>query len=99
MTRMSRRSHQTVVVAVGPAVAAAAAAGAHIERGGAQLDVSLDDEPHGLLHVTPGDGQGAAGLRQATLGEHLQKVLLLGLPTRHWTLPGEIIISRNTVDG
>jgi hypothetical protein len=26
-------------------------------------------------------------------------VLLLGLPTRHWTLPGEIIISRNTVDG
>ena len=84
---MSLGNHQTIsLVVVGPV------AGTHIERGGTQLDVSLDDEAHGLLHVSPSDGQGAAGLRQTTLGEHLQQVLLLCLPIRHWTLPGKIRI-------
>lgn len=60
----------------------------YAEGGGAELDVSLDDEAHGLLHVSLGDGQRAPGLGEAALGEHLQQVLLLGLPLRQAHLGG-----------
>lgn len=50
---------------------------------GAELDVPLYDKAHGLPHVSFGDRQGAASLRQTALGKHLQQVLLLGLPLGH----------------
>lgn len=64
------------------------AAGTHIKRRRAELDVTLNDEAHSFLHVTFGNGQGAAGLGQAAFGEHLQQVLLLVLPPRCWFLDG-----------
>lgn len=58
----------------------------HIERWWTELDVALDDKAHSLLHVSLGNRQGTASLRQATLRKHLQQVLLLGLPPRGWRL-------------
>lgn len=57
-----------------------------VVRGGAELDVALEDEAHGLLHVATGDAQRAARLRQPALGEHLQQVALLVVPLRQQTL-------------
>lgn len=58
----------------------------HIKRRGAELDIALNDKAHSFLHVSFGNRQGTASLRQTTLRKHLQQVLLLSLPPRHWWL-------------
>lgn len=58
----------------------------HVERGGAELDVALDDEAHGFLHVPFGNRESAAGLGQTALGKHLQQVLLLTFQFGYWKL-------------
>lgn len=58
----------------------------YIKRRWAELDVPFDDKTHRFLHVPLGNGQSTPSLRQATLGKHLQQVLLLILPTPFWGL-------------
>lgn len=65
------------------------AAGTHIKGRWTELDVTLDYEAHSFLHISFGNRQGTARLRQAAFGEHLQQVFLLVLPTRRWFLEGK----------
>ena len=58
----------------------------HVKRTGAELDIALYDKAHSFLHVSFGNREGTASLRQTTLGKHLKQVLLLGLPLRYWWL-------------
>lgn len=56
----------------------------HIKRDVAELYITLYDQAYSFLHVSFGNAQGTSGLGQTTFWEHLQQVLLLGFPLRHW---------------